>query len=143
MSKIVLISCVSKKKNIRCKAEELYISPLFIKSLKYAKQLNPDNIYILSAKYGLVRNDEFLEPYNLTLNNFSKDERIEWSNKVIEKLKSVTSIDSDNFIILAGNNYYEYLINKLKHYELPLDGLGIGKRLKWLDEHINKYGLLF
>ena len=121
----------------------MYISPLFIKSLKYAKQLNPDNIYILSAKYGLVRNDEFLEPYNLTLNNFSKDERIEWSDKVIEKLKLVTSIDNDNFIILAGNNYYEYLINKLKHYELPLDGLGIGKRLKWLDEHINKYGLLF
>ena len=51
MKTIVLISCVSKKKAQKAKAEELYESPLFVKSLAYAKSLKPDSIYILSAKH--------------------------------------------------------------------------------------------
>lgn len=51
--KIGLISCVSKKLNCKTKAKDLYTSPLFKYSLAYARKLNPDKIYILSAKYGL------------------------------------------------------------------------------------------
>ncbi len=54
MKQIVLISCVSKKLNAKSKAKDLYISPLFKKNLKYATSLNPDETFILSAKYGLV-----------------------------------------------------------------------------------------
>ena len=51
---IVLIPCVSKKLNYGAKAKDLYISPLFKYSLAYARKLNPDMIYILSAKHRLV-----------------------------------------------------------------------------------------
>lgn len=47
MGKIVLISCVSMKRDVSCKSKDMYISPLFIKSYNYAKSLNPDNIYII------------------------------------------------------------------------------------------------
>ena len=43
MKTIVLISCVAKKKTQKAKAEELYESPLFVKSLAYAKTLTPNN----------------------------------------------------------------------------------------------------
>ena len=67
MAKIVLISCVSKKLSHKSKAQELYISPLFRKNIQYAKSLNPDKIFILSAKYGLIKLEEEIEPYNKTL----------------------------------------------------------------------------
>jgi hypothetical protein len=47
--RIALISCSSKKKNKKTKAKELYNSPLFINSLKYAKKV-ADKTFILSAK---------------------------------------------------------------------------------------------
>jgi len=49
MKKIVLISCVSKKLHHKSKAQDLYVSSLFLKNLQYAKSLNPDKIFILSA----------------------------------------------------------------------------------------------
>lgn len=46
--KIILISCVSQKKQIKenetVKAKELYISQLFKKAWSYANKLNPDKI---------------------------------------------------------------------------------------------------
>ena len=54
-NKIVLISCVSKKRSYKSKTKDFYISPLFEKSLAYAHKLKPDAIFILSAKYGVPR----------------------------------------------------------------------------------------
>jgi hypothetical protein len=54
MRKVILISCVSKKRSLKSKARDLYISALFKKNLHYALQQKPEQIFILSAKYGLV-----------------------------------------------------------------------------------------
>jgi len=52
MKKIVLLSCVKDKRNRCAKAGDMYISPLFTKSLNYAKQkLRPDKVFILSAPF--------------------------------------------------------------------------------------------
>ena len=71
MKKIVLISCVSQKRTQRSKAKDLYVSVLFKKNLAYARRLNPDAIYILSAKYCLLDLETEIDPYNLTLNTMS------------------------------------------------------------------------
>ncbi len=71
MRTIVLISCASKKVTHRAKAQDLYVSPLFSLGLRYARSLNPNAIYVLSAKHGLVSLDKELEPYDLTLNDMS------------------------------------------------------------------------
>jgi cytoplasmic iron level regulating protein YaaA (DUF328/UPF0246 family) len=137
MKKIVLISCVSKKRNITTNAKDLYISPLFIKNLQYAKLLNPNKIYILSAKFGLLNLIDKIKPYNLTLNNMKCSEIKAWAKSVLYELKKVSDIHNDKFIFLAGEKYRKYLIPHLDNYYIPMKGLSIGKQLKWLNERIN------
>lgn len=84
---IVFLSCVSEKNDHKCAAKDLYISPLFQKSYAYAQKLNPDKIYILSAKYFLLDLDDQVSPYDLTLKDMSVDERRQWTEKVIEMSK--------------------------------------------------------
>lgn len=136
MQKIVLISCVSKKLHHKSKAQDLYVSQLFQKNLQYAKSLNPDKVFILSAKYGLLRLDEEIEPYDKTLNNMRSDEIKAWANCVIIQMKKSTNIENDEFIFLAGDKYRKFLLPHLKHYKIPMLGLKIGKQLQWLSERI-------
>ena len=134
MNKIVLISCVSKKLNRKAKAKDLYISPLFRYNLTYANSLNPDKIFILSAKYGLINLDEEIKPYDLTLNKMSQKEIKLWAEKVIEELKRASNLQADKFIFLAGEKYRRDLVPLIRNHEVPLKGLGIGKQLKFLKE---------
>lgn len=139
--KIVLISCASKKLPEKAKATDIYISPLFKLNKKYAKSLNPDKIFILSAKYELLNQEEIIEPYNETLNKMSSKEIEKWAKKVLTKLRKVSNLKKDEFIFLAGEKYRKYLIPHLKNYEIPLKGLGIGKQLKFLKEKTSKKNL--
>ena len=50
--RIVLISCVAKKKSTPAKAKDMYVSPLFKGAYSYAHKLGADRIFVLSAKYG-------------------------------------------------------------------------------------------
>ncbi len=136
MAKIVLISCVSKKLNRKSKAQDLYVSPLFQKNLQYAKSLNPDKIFILSAEYGLLDLNKEIEPYNKPLNEMFSDEINGWANSVLNQMKKVSDLDKDEFVFLAGNNYRKFLLPHIKNYKILMLGLGIGKQLKWLMEKI-------
>src|SRR5438874_6587104 len=107
--RIVLLSCVSKKRTQRARAEDLYISPLFRMSLAYARSLKPDAIFILSAKYGIVALDQEIEPYDVTLNNMSTTENRRWASSVIQQLRAVATVETDHFILLAGERYIRYL----------------------------------
>lgn len=135
MKKIVLISCVSKKLDHRSKAEDLYVSPLFKKNLKYAKSLNPDSIFILSAKYGLLSLEEEIDTYEKTLNKMRVHEIREWADLVLDQLNKVSDLNDDEFVFLAGDKYRKFLIPHIKNYEVPMLGLPIGKQLQWLTEN--------
>jgi len=138
MKKIVLLSCVSKKRQHRTKAGDLYISPLFRFALQYARNQNPDAIFILSAKYGLLDLDTEIEPYDITLNKMTSAQRKEWANEVVVQLKEKTDVNDDHFIFLAGQNYRENLTSHIKHREIPMEGLGIGKQLQFLKRFLNE-----
>ncbi len=135
MSTVVLISCVSKKLPHKAKAKDLYVSPLFRMNLAYAHQFSPEKIFILSAKYGLVGLGEEIEPYDVTLNRMSAVERRNWANKVTAQLRKCCDLETDHFVILAGQKYRQYLLPYLKSYEVPLAGLPIGKQLQFLKEN--------
>ena len=136
MKKIVLITCVKKKQDRKCKAEDLYISPFFKKNLAYAKSLNPDKIFILSAKYGLLPLTKEIDTYDLTLNTFRNEELKAWAANTLEQLRHETDLNKDKFIFLAGDRYRKYLLPSIKNYEIPLRGLGIGKQLQFLTSKI-------
>jgi hypothetical protein len=132
MKKIVLISCVSAKLKTVCRAKDLYVSPLFRGNLRYADSLSPDQIFILSAKYGLLPLNRYIAPYDLTLNDFTKGQLREWANRVLINLRTVSDLKRDLFIFLAGNNYRRFLLPEISHYQIPMEGLSIGKQLHFL-----------
>jgi len=129
--RIALISCTSRKKAYKCPARDLYSeSPRFRLAYALAK-LVADKIFILSAKYGLVPEDMIIEPYNETLKDKSALERRAWGEKVLNDLRKVSDLESDEFIVLAGEVYHENLLPHLVHFWLPLKGKRQGE---WIPE---------
>lgn len=142
MRRIALISCTSKKKQYKCMASELYSeSPRFKLEYQYAKKINCDEIYILSAKYGLISEFDIIEPYNETLNDKSTQEKKVWSLNVLNQMKNKFDLEENEFIILAGINYNKYLLQNLKNHKLPLQGKSLGywiPELRRLIENVDK-----
>lgn len=128
----VFISCGKKKVPHKEVAEKLYTGIFFDSQLNYAKNLNPDYIFILSAKYGLVQLDDVLEPYELTLKNMGKSDRKQWADKVIIQLKGINFDFSQPVVFLAGEYYREFLTNYFVNYTAPLQGLPIGKQIQYM-----------
>ncbi len=58
--RIALISCVKTKRNAASKAKDLYISSLFKMNYTYA-QRTCDKIFILSAKHGLLDENQIID----------------------------------------------------------------------------------
>jgi len=136
--RIVLISCVKKKVGHRAKARDLYVSPWFKLAFRYAQRLRPDRIFILSAKYGLLGPDAVVEPYEKTLNKMPATEVKAWAVGVIEKLRRHANLASDHFIILASERYRKHLRPHLGSSEVPMEGLGIGRQLRWLKNAVEQ-----
>lgn len=132
----VLISCCAKKRETGCYAELLYDSDGFKKRLAYARLLNPTSIYVISALHHVVSLTQYLEPYNVCLKDFSTTEKKEWAKKCWSQLDEFSDRQNDNYIILAGKDYYEELIKGLNHYEIPTKGLAQGEQLAWLKKQI-------
>ena len=145
MAKIVLLSCTKSKMDHRVPTQELYsASPMFRKTLEYGKALNPDKMYILSAKHFLVPLDKKLEPYDKTLKEMPKDEKEEWGKVTIQQMKDEgLNLDKDKFIFLTGSEYLKPFIGHIKHIENPMEGLRLGQRLGWLNKQLNKLTEIF
>jgi len=141
MMKIVLISCASKKRPYRCRAEELYTSPLFTKSIQYARKLKPDRIFILSAKYGLLDLNAVIEPYDLTLSGMPVADVKAWADRVYLQLAEQVDIEHSHFIFLAGARYRKYLMPLLASCEVPMARLSIGKQLQFLSKEFDERNL--
>jgi cytoplasmic iron level regulating protein YaaA (DUF328/UPF0246 family) len=125
----------------KAKAKDLYISPLFKKNLAYAYTFKPKNIFILSAKYGLVNLEKIIPPYEQTLNTMKSAEIKKWAEKVREQMDGKIDFKKDEIIFLAGERYRKYLMPYfLKTPKVPLQGLGIGKQLQFLKRKLTKIG---
>jgi cytoplasmic iron level regulating protein YaaA (DUF328/UPF0246 family) len=133
---IALISCASKKLSHPARARDLYISDLFQKSLAYARQMRPAEIFILSAKHGLVRPNDTIDPYDVTLNTMPVAGAKAWSNDVFGQLQTAADVERDHFVFLAGDKYRRWLVSRLRSVEVPMEGLRIGQQLGWLKSRL-------
>lgn len=144
--KIALVSCTKLKQNYPCEAQNMYLpSQLFKKARNYIENNNNYDIwFILSAKYGLLKPTDIIEPYNITLNTMKKNEIVEWSYKVYNQLCTFELSQVDFY---AGEKYRKYLIpllqNKNINIEVPLKGLGIGQQLKFYKEEVSLHSDIF
>lgn len=65
---IGFITCGKSKRPERCKAKDLYNSPLSKNNQLYLKVLYPNiDIYILSEKHGVLHLDNVIDPYDTEL----------------------------------------------------------------------------
>ena len=111
----IFISCVKTKNSRACRAKDMYISPMFKKAYEYAlRNTNEANIYILSAKYGLIHNSEIITPYELTLNTMTDKQRKIWAYNVIQTMKKKDIPLDARIMILGGRTIAHILCKFLK-----------------------------
>ena len=137
---IIFIGCGKFKNNVSCVAEKMYIGNYFKTCLTYAKCVcnSNDSIYILSAKYGVLSLDKVIEPYDITLNNYSTAEYNNWLNKVIVQLKKLHITNKEKVMFLCGKNYYKGLCSYFTDYVIPLkDYPGMGYQIQYMNKYIN------
>jgi hypothetical protein len=130
-----LISCSKSKGGHRDLARNMYVSPLYRKSVMVAEGWGI-SFSILSAKHGLLNPDDMIEPYDLTLKGASKQFKSDWAKKVDEQIR--TSIERQkHLIVLAGDDYYTPLVEAGKDSPLnflaPMRGISLGNRLVFLN----------
>lgn len=128
--RIGLVACSKNKLAAPAPAKELYQGQLFKAAREYCEQ-NYDTWLILSALHGLVSPGEIIAPYDITLNNMGTKKRYRWAEKVYQQIKSL-GLQHD-YYFHAGMMYREYLQLYFK-FQAPLEGLGIGRQLKWYKE---------
>jgi len=137
---VVLIGCGKEKLPGSHRAEDLYQGDLFKKSLEYARQIYPNaDIYVLSAKYGLLPLNKVIACYDETLKGAPAADKRKWTEEVINDLrKAGYDLQKDYFVILAGRDYRDYLLPELVHYEIPMKGLLFGEQKSWLKNKLIK-----
>ena len=82
---VILVGCLKSKRTAAAAAKDLYTSALFTKERAHSERSGLP-WYILSAKYGLVGHDEWIEPYERHLPEMAPSFRQAWGGRVIEQL---------------------------------------------------------
>lgn len=132
MKPVILIGCGKTKRDYRSQARFLYTGNLFRAARDYAVK-HGSSWYILSAKYGLVNPDEEIAPYDLTLTDLNRHDRDLWGSHVRRSLRNVGAWDRE-IVFLAGAEYAR-AVSGAPAVKFPLQGLGIGERLRWFKLH--------
>ncbi|MCF6408850.1 DUF6884 domain-containing protein [Pseudalkalibacillus salsuginis] len=136
---IGLLATGRKKLDHPAPVLEFYTSPLFQKSVQYAKE-HYDRFYFYNAKDGLLVPDQKLEPYDLSIKTFSIMEKKVWARKVIETFMQYESQEDVLVYLHGGKVYRDHLEPQLEQkgyeYTIPMKGLGIGQQLAWFDEQL-------
>jgi hypothetical protein len=136
---VYLVSCVSKKLPKPAQARDLYTSDWFLKARHYVERTGSP-WFILSAEHGLVPPNRVLAPYERTLSAMRMLDRQAWAAQV--KAQMETSLpDADRIVVLAGLRYREFLVEYLRQrartVEVPMEGLSIGRQLRYLKEALH------
>jgi 5'-3' exonuclease len=134
-NRVCLVSCSAEKSDMETQAKDLYVSTLFKKSRNWA-ELGEMPWYILSAKHGLVAPEISLQPYDLALKDLPHNEREAWGESVASDIRRVSPAPALVFL-LAGSTYSgaitKSLIDSGYGVARPLEGMPVGKRLRWLN----------
>ena len=135
----VLISCSKSKLATKAPAGQLYTGQLFRKAVAWAAR-HGYRWFIISALHGLLTPDHELQPYNFTIKQLRKREREGWAERAIGELTRYASPSSHGYLImpeLYRRHIQTSLLARGITYENPLEGMGIGQQMKWLNESKN------
>lgn len=137
--RVGLVGCASEKPTRPAPARQLYVSRLFRKASACAVQ-TCDRWYVPSAKHGLIRPYDVIEPYDMRLgtNDRTSPPIHQCADRVREQLTlELAGIDNGGLIALAGEQYRHAVYRGPWEYEVPMQGLGIGQQLGWLTTRLS------
>jgi hypothetical protein len=127
---IVIVACGAKKIDREARARDLYVGSYFKACLAYALTLaKAKDVFIISAKYGLVGLNDVIEPYDkklgapFSVTEFSLTDQAELLGLLTKKVKVI------------GGRRYVGLCRKVwrKGLVAPLEGKGgLGKQIQWM-----------
>lgn len=146
---VALVACCGAKVEVGpCRAEDLYVSPLFLKSRAYVEQLIARRACatwaILSARHGVLMPNAPVRPYDATLAAMTAEARRRWAKRTHGRL--VELFPDSTFLVFAGARYLDALACHATcacakpprghgplEYAVPLARKGIGQQLAALD----------
>ena len=102
MNPLVIISCGAKKQSTACQAMDMYVGSYFKAALRFAMATTDiSNIRILSAKYGLIKATDIIEPYEMRISDW----RAAKPSKVIQQAKDLGDYGRTDVLVVAGKDY--------------------------------------
>lgn len=120
------ISCSGQKLDKPCEAQNLYCSPLFRLS-KSVIERTVGMWFILSAKYGLLRPNEVVAPYDKNLATMNAAAREQWSELVRPMIQRV--VGDKTIVSFCYESYAGAFVGLPNKLIEPLKGLGQGRRM--------------
>lgn len=127
---LVIIPCGGSKLAGRHRARDLYTGGYFAACLRYALRVTgPEDVRILSARYGLVRLDEPVDSYELRLGQPGAVS----THSLTVQARAQGIAGSGAVIALGGKAYTAAARTVWPHAVNPIEGLpGIGYQLQAL-----------
>lgn len=135
--RVALIGCGKSKLPRSAPARALYAPPkslLFKASLEVAEKQH-QHVHVLSAKYGLVKLEQVLEPYELSIRQLTPEQQDEWGLAVV---RALAAQHPGRLLELHAYASKPYLVPIRRHLPSgwtvvePMRGLEQGERLGWL-----------
>lgn len=113
-------------------AYALYLGSYYRACLYYALSLvGREQIFILSAKYGLLALRDVVEPYDLKMGQKGSVTAQQISEQAV-----LRGVFDEKVICLGGRAYIDVMRQVWKDCVVPLEGVGgIGKQMRWLKQH--------
>ena len=136
--RVALVGCCAQKALVPCAARDMYRSPLFRAARAYA-EATCQQWFILSAKFGLVHPNELIHPYDQRLER----ENARWGERVGQQIDDALpfpAFANAELVVLAGKDYANAISFAGREFSWsePLEGLGIGDRIRWLQQNTPK-----
>lgn len=137
MKTIYIIGCGAQKRAVKSPAAELYTGPYFRACLRYARSKAADtDIYILSAKHGLLSLTDEIEPYDQRMTMRRAVSMI----SIVQQQVLERELSDCEVVAVCGGDYRRFVAAAFhKEPTAPLrwcggigNGIGIGKQLAWL-----------
>jgi hypothetical protein len=132
IGKLVIIPCGRRKKSVPAPAGQMYLGPYFRSCLKTALALtSKERVRVLSGKYGLLRLDQVISPY---------DQRIDKRGaitlpEIIRQATAQRIIGATDVTVLAGQAYSNIILEIWPKAAAPLYGIpGMGRHLAKLKQ---------
>lgn len=135
--KVAIIACGARKEETAMPAEKLYArSTLFRFAVSYAKK-NFQAVYCLSARHGLLRLTDVIEPYNQGLGQMHGKEFKDWLRTVTEQItKEIPEGSELHFFAGYKARLLMKWLEEKYQCSAPLANYRIGKQLKFLKERL-------